>query len=209
MRRLKTSTIWIITGIVFVITMCLLFSAAFTNGVWNKMVVVLIVIGFILLTLLVQYASFKTFQYKKKIKYPVKSYIFNGDIEKLLIDKGFKERKTNHGLSYLLIKNKVAYKVVLVDDSEKYFEPVEEKNVPKNKELDNCKSFIAFELFYNITSDLERKIVEFSIQGDKVYYTAFTKTDDGFYCHNYLEPLGVHIDNYNELINILGFQEKQ
>lgn len=209
MRRLKTSTIWIITGIVFVITMALLFSAAFTNGVWNKMVVVFIVIGFVLLTLLVQYASFRTFQHKRKIKYPVKSYLFNGDIEKLLKDKGFKERKTNYGLSYLLIKNRVAYKVVLVDDSEKYFEPVEEKNVPKNKELDNCKSFIAFELFYNITEDLERKIVEFSIQGEKVYYTAFTKTDDGFYCHNYLEPEGIHIDNYNELINILGFQEKQ
>lgn len=209
MRKLKTSTIWIITGIVFVVTMGLLFSAAFTNGVWNKIVVIGIIAGFILLTLLVQYASFRTFQHKHKIKYPVKSYLFNGDIEKLLKDKGFKERKTNYGLSYLLIKNKVAYKVVLVDDSVKYFEPVEEKNVPKNKELDNCKSFIAFELFYNITDDLERKIVEFSIQGDKVYYTAFTKTDDGFFCHNYLAPEGVHIDNYNELINILGFQEKE
>ncbi len=209
MKKLKTRTIWFITIGLFIFTIGLVIAVPFTSDILNKIVVVGIVVCFIILTFLVQYASFRTFQHKHKIKYKEKEYLFNGDLTNVLKDKGFKIRKTNYGDSYLLISNKVAYKVVLVYDIEKYFEPLEEKNTPKNKELDNCKSFIAFEIFFEMNDEVKRKIVEFSIQGEKVYYTAFSKTDSGFYCYNYLKPEGIHEADYNELLKLLEFKEKE
>lgn len=208
MKHLKTRTIWIITGVIFLITIGLLFSIAFTSGVLNKVVLYSMIACFIILTLLIQYASFRTFQFKHKIKYPTKTYLCSRNIEEILKELNFKKRTTNYGLSYLLIKDKVAYKVVLIDDAKKYFTPTEEKPQPKNKALDECESFIAFELFYDIDEEVNRKIVEFSIQGDKVYYTAFSKNDVGFYCHNYLKPEGIHVNNYNKLIEMLEFKEE-
>lgn len=209
MKKLKTRTIWFITIGLFIFTIGLVIACPFTRDALNTVVVVGIVVCFIALTFLVQYASFRTFQYKHKVKYPEKEYLFDGDLAKLLKEKNFKARKTNYGESYLLIANKVAYKVVLVNDIEKYFEPIEERNTPKNKELDKCESFIAFEIFYEMNDDLKRKIVEFSIQGEKVYYTAFSKTDSGFYCYNYLKPEGIHEADYNELLNLLEFKETE
>jgi hypothetical protein len=165
------------------------------------------------MTIAVQYASFKTFKYKpKKIEYPTITYECDLENIELNLKKiGFKERNVPYGLSYLKIKNKVAYKVVLVKDEDKYFnqEEQEQQNTPVNKELEKCTKFIGFEIFMTISDDKLYRLPDFSIQGKNIYYTAYYVNENELICLNYLEPNEDYKEAYNNLINDLNLIKKK
>lgn len=206
MKNLKVRTLWIIIIVLFLIAIGLIISCAYTDDVLNKVVIVFLGIDFILLTILVQYASFRTFKYKAKPNnYIQKEYECTGDInlEKLKYVK----RKRNYGESYLKINGESAYKVVFINDINGYFNQDQEDNQQHNKELEKCNKFIGIEIFNDYDEESIIKIQDFSIQGDKLYYTVLIKKEDKYVCVNYLEPNDFHKENYEIILNDLNLKE--
>ena len=95
--------------------------------------------------------------------------------------------------------------VVIIDDSSTYFDNVEEpKDEQLSHRLDQCNKFTGLEIFINPDEKLNERVIDFSFQTDKVYYTALVRENDEYICKNYIEPSDKHKDNYNKLLNILG-----
>ena len=126
---------------------------------------------------------------------------------------GAKRRKTSFGESYLLIKDKTAYKISFVDDYIAYFDTTEEENESNskpNKELDSCNKFIGLEIFRDIDEKNLVKLPDFSLQGEKIYYTALLyQDDDVFVCLNYLEPNEGFKDLISYLFELLKLEEME
>jgi len=171
---------------------------------------VLIVISFVILTFSIQAASFKMFSKPKKMNYVTKD--FKGDYEALplLLKKAnFKERKTEYGPSYLKVSGTTAYKCVIVKDVEAYFNPKEEDpNYQGNKDLDKCDKFIGVEIFSMISESDLPKLADFSMMGNRVYYTALLYQGDGlFKCLNYKEPTEAFSEGLKSILNDLQIEE--
>ena len=209
MKKIKARTLWIIVGILFLIAVGLIFAVQYTNDVLNKVCLVSLIVCFILITILIQFASFKSFGGQRNIKYKTKEYETSIDnLEDKLIELGYKKTKRVYGNSYLLIDNKHAYKVSIINSSNAYFSNTEEDKSKPNKELDKCETFLGLELFNEIDEDNFKKLVEFSIQTKNIYYTAFVKMDNGNYkCLNYEKPNEIHKNCYDKLMNDLGLKE--
>ena len=211
MKKIRARTVWIIVGILFLIAVGLIFAVQYTNDVLNKVCLVALIITFILITILIQLASFKSFSGMKNIKYPEKE--FKTDLENLeynLVDLGYKQTKKNFGNSYLLIDNKHAYKISFIDSSVEYFSNTKEEKSKPNKELDKCETFMGIEIFNQIDDINYRKLTEFTIQTKNIYYTAFAKTESGNYrCLNYEEPNDTHRDCFLKILEDLHFKENK
>lgn len=210
MKNLKPRTLWIILAILLVLLLSFIAICPFTDGALNTCMLVLIGVDLVLITILIQYASAKTFKFKAKNNYIKKEYIGPNNIIDTLNNLGFKERKREYGLSYLKINGDVAYKVTLVNDIDIYFTPVEnEENNQSDSNLKNCKTFIGLEIFTDCNEKHIHKIPDFSIQGNNVFYTALIKTDEVYTSLNYIEPIDIHKDNYLDLLNDLGINIKE
>ena len=211
MKEIKLKYVWLSIALAFVLSCVFIYLCSITEGALLTFIIVLLVITFIYMTVAVQYAGAKTFKYKpKKIIYPIINY--ECDVENLedqLRKCGFKERKAPYGLSYLKIKNKIAYKVVLVKEEDKYFNQEEEtQDVPVNKELEKCTKFMGFEIFINISEGNLYRLPDFSIQGKNVYYTAYyVSNENELTCLNYVEANEDYKEAYNNLIKDLNFKE--
>ena len=207
MKKIKTSTLWIIVAALFLIAIGLIVGCAYTSGGLNKICIVFLAIDFILLTIVIQYASFKTFKYKAKKEHYLKmDYSSEVDIIEIL-DKNYNRRDTEYGSSYLKIAGKVAYKVNVINDAFKYFNPTEEDNSKPNKALDKCSHMVGLEIFINPSDDIIEKLPDFTMEGDKIYYTALIKKDNDYCCLNYLEPSDNHRSNVETLYNELGLKK--
>ncbi|MCM1130326.1 MAG: hypothetical protein NC087_02575 [Anaeroplasma bactoclasticum] len=192
MRNIKTRYLWISVAVSFLLAVGLIIGVTQTKGAWTQVFIVLIAIVFIYMTIAIQMASVKSFRYKPKPKnYPTKSYLYLAeDMDENLQKKGYKPRVTPYGISYLKVDKTNAYKIVLVRNCEKYFNQDEEQNnsIPPNKSLEKCKKFIGFEIFYDYDEDTLRKIPDFNLQGNNVYYSGLYIEDNKITCPNYIEP---------------------
>lgn len=207
MKKIKTSTLWILVGVLFVAAIGLIVGCSYADGGLNKALIVLLAIDFILLTIVIQYASFKTFKYKPKMKkLPHAFYHMDGDIEDIL-NKEYTKRETEYGPSYLKIDGRVAYKVNLITDAERYFNPTEEVKSKPNKALDKCSHLVGLEIFINPSDEVITKLPDFTMEGDKIYYTALIRNDHDYECVNYLEPSDNHRGNVNTLFSELGLNK--
>ena len=209
MKKIKARTLWIIVAILFLIAIGLIFAVQYTSGGLNKFLLVSLVICFILITILIQFASLKSFGKSRNIKYDEIEYKTNLDnIEDELIKLGYKKSKRNYGASYLLIKDTHAYKIAIVNNSNKYFSNTEEDTSAPNKELDKCETFMGIEIFNEIDEANFNKLKEFTIQTKNIYYTAFVKMENGNYkCLNYEAPNDIHSECYNKILEDLHFTQ--
>ena len=209
MKKIKARTVWIIVGVLFLIAIGLIFAVQYTQGVLNRVCLISLIVCFILITILIQFASFKSFGGMKNIKYIENEYKTDlEEIEDALIKLGYKKTKRVYSNSYLLIDGKHAYKVSIVNSSEAYFNNTEEDKSKPNKELDKCETFLGLELFNEIDENNFKKLVEFTIQTNNIYYTAFVKMENGNYkCLNYEAPNDKHYECYNKLMNDLHMTE--
>lgn len=200
MRKIKTRTIWISVAVSFVLAIGLILAVTQTKGAWTNVIIVLLAIDFIYMTIAIQIASTRTFRYRSKaMKYPTKAFVFSKEeIDLKLKKKGYKLRNTPFGQSYLLVDKEAAFKVVLVRNCEKYFGQ-EEQDAPKsaNKDLEKCKKFIGFEIFLDYDEDTLRKLPDFCIQGQNVFYAGFYYDEEQkqLICPNYMEPS----EQFNEM----------
>lgn len=206
MRNIKARYIWISVAVAFLAAIGLIIGVTYTKGNMTTFVIVLIAIVFIYMTIAIQIASAKTFRYKgKKIHYPKREYtIADEDFDSLLKKQGYKPRTTPYGMSYLKVSPPNAYKVVLIKNREKYFNPEEKEQASSpNKSLEKCEKFIGFEIFLDYDEETLRKLPDFNIQGDKIYYGGLYQQDNHLLCPNHIEPKEDFIDLYHTILNDL------
>lgn len=205
-NKIKTKYLWISIAICFLAAIGLIIGVTQLEAPWTTVVIVLLAIIFIYMTVAIQIASTRSFRYKpKKVNYQTKEFdIPNADIESAIKSKGYKKRTVPYGLSFIKVVGVNAYKIVLIKDFEKYFEPTDESNLPAEKALEKCKRFIGFEVFVDYDEEVLSKLVDFNIQGDNLYYGGFYLNENKLICPNYVEPNEYFNDLYNTIITDLG-----
>ncbi len=211
MRNIKARYLWLTSLVLFLAGIGLIFACVYTSDGLNRVMVVIMAIDFVLLTFTIQFATTKSLKFKpKKANYITKKLKNTNKLAKVLVDNGFEKRSRSYGDSYLLISNKNAYKVVLVSDPVRYFDNDEDNEEVKkeNTELDECNVFIGLEIFLSVNSDLITKLPDFTLEGGRIYYTALEyKGNNNYICHNYIEPNKDHLEAFNNLFKMLGFEE--
>ncbi|MDE5714952.1 MAG: hypothetical protein K2I42_02360 [Anaeroplasmataceae bacterium] len=206
MRNIKARYIWISVAVAFLAAIGLIIGVTYTKGNMTTFVIVLIAIVFIYMTIAIQIASAKTFRYKaKKIVYPKRNYSFSvEDFDSLLKQKGYKPRTTPYGMSYLRVDALNAYKVVLIKNAQKYFNPEENEQASSpNKSLEKCQKFIGFEIFLDYDEETLNKLPDFNIQGNNIYYSGLYKQEKQLCCPNYIEPKEEFINLYQSILEDL------
>lgn len=212
-KNIKAKYLWIATAVVFLITVLLIILLATVPSKYSKVITVFMVIGFVLMTFLIQAASFKSFKFKslEENANPV-VYETDKDIIETLRKNKYKEREREYGISFLKIAKPNAYKVTVVLNSEAYFAPKEENETEGDKELDKCDKMIGFEIFLNYSPEDVKKFKDYSIQGNNIYYTCFYKKDDSsneYVLAHYIEPNTNHERNFNYLLEELGLKKQE
>ncbi len=210
MRNIKARTFWLIALALLLAGVGLIIGCIYTDNQTNKVMIILMTVDFVILAFVIQFASFKSFKYKpKKKEYITKKYSNDNDLLDTLKKLKFELRERSYGSSFLKIEKRHAYKVVLITDPDGYFNHEEpDDNQEPNKELDKCLTFTAVEIFLNSNDLVREKLPDFTIQVEKVYYTALERIEDGLYlCHNYEEPNEKHKPCVDYLYEMLGFKE--
>lgn len=208
-KNIKAKTLWILTAVVFVITIGLIVLLTQVSREYNTVIVVFMIIGFVLMTFLIQAASYKSFKFKaKKIPVIEKEYETDLDIISELRKNKYKERDKSFGVSFLKVSKPNAFKVSIITDIHAYYSPQESDNSKGDKELDSCDRMIGIEIFENYNAEDLEKFRDYSLQGNNIYYTCLYKVDDNKYiCPNYIEPLENHKKNFDALFEELGLKE--
>lgn len=208
LMKIKTRYLWISIAVCFLMAVGLIIGVTFLEEPWTTVVVVILAIIFIYMTIAIQVASTRTFRYKQKKRvYPTKEYnIKDNDIENIIKNKGYKKRDVPYGISYIKVVGVNAYKIVLIKDKEKYFEPNDESKIEGDKSLDKCKRFIGFEIFIDYDEEVMSKLVDFNIQGNNIYYGGFYLNDNVLYCPNFNEPSEIFNDLYYQMLSDLDIE---
>jgi hypothetical protein len=212
LKNIKLKYIWISIFVAFFIALLLVWACANTDGALRTFIIVMLTLTFLYMTVAIQYAGARSFKFKpKEINYPTKTYIASElDFEPKLKKLGYKSRQADYGSIWTKVREKTAYKVVLVYDDIKYFnhDDTEVEKGEPNKELANCNKFICYEVFDKVCEDYAHRLIDFSVQGKQFYITAVCHNDDGNYvCPNYIEAQEAFKDAYNKILNDLGFKE--
>ena len=210
-NKIKTRYIWIFALVLFLFAVGFILLAIYTpSGISNKLFIVLMTIDLILFTFTIQWGIQRSIRYKPKpIKYETKLYESNKDFDEALKNNKFELRNRSYGRSYIKIEGKNAYKVVLINEPDNYFiADNNDSNSGLAKKLDRCDTFTAVEIFLNSNDEIKAKIADFTLQGERVYYTALERTNDGYLCHNYIMPNENHKINLEHLYEYLGLVEK-
>lgn len=209
LTNFKARTFWLISLILFLLAIGFVLLCIYSPNESNTVFIVLMTIDLILLTFSIQIAIQKSIKYKPKpIQYDEKVYEKTIDLDDALKSNGFTLRNRHIGRSYIKIDGYDAFKVVIINDSSKYFDNVEEsKDENLAKRLDECKRFTGIEIFINPSEEIENRILDFSFQTEKVYYTALVRKNNKYICENYIEPNDNNRENFIKLLNILGLNE--
>ncbi len=144
-------------------------------------------------------------KFEKKFSNP-KIYCIEDDLEVSL--KGISCSKLNFGKTYLYINKDIAYKIVVIEDNDLYFNNNNDKsNSPSNSKLDKCNKYYGLEFFNNVNEDIIRKLELYTFQSEKIFYTAFYKENETLIQANYEKPREEHIENFEHILNKLRMSE--
>ncbi len=210
MRNIKARYIWLAVLVLLAAAAGLIIWITRGDSSLATPLTIVLVIVFVVITFLIQFASFRTFsgRQKRKIKYPTKEYRLQNNFEEEYKKLGYERTNRGYGYSYLKIKNKVAYKISIIDSIDIYYNNEEKKDTKTNKELDKCNIFIGVEIFKEVNKEALDKIPDYSFQVEKIYYTAWVLKEDGNYkCFNYVEPDEKHNEAYLNLVADLSAEE--
>lgn len=159
-------------------------------------------------TMVSRFAVFKM----KAPKYPKGYYevMSVSTIESNLLKAGFEKTNRQFGEGFIKIEGRTAYKVLLVEKSEKYFGQEKDNNQKPTKGIDKCNKLIGFEIFFENKDEIKKRIPDFSFKGEKILY-------EGFYLDNEINRLveankietEPHQEEYKRLKEIIGFKEEE
>lgn len=210
MKNIKARYLWLIVLALLLVAVGLIIWIVNAPSGMNNVLTVILVILFIIITFLVQYATFRSYnaKNKQKIKYDTKTYETTMDLSEALKNRDFKRKDRHYGDSYIKIDGDVAYKVVLINDINAYYDHESDQNYEADKRLDSCKQMIGIEIFNEVSKEALDRIPDYSFEIDKVYYTALVaKEDNKYICLNYINPNDAHKEYVDNLIDALGLKE--
>ena len=210
MKNIKARYLWIMVLVLLLVAVGLIIWIVNAPNGMNNVLTVILVVLFIIITFLVQYATFRSYnaKNKNKIKYDTKEYERTTDLKEALENAKFKKKDRHYGDSYIKIDGKVAYKVVLINDINAYYDHEDDQNYEADKRLDSCNLMIGLEIFNEVTEDAISRIPDYSFEIERVYYTALVAKDDNKYvCLNYIKPSDNHKEYVDNLLTTLGLKE--
>ena len=210
MKNIKARYLWLIVLALLLVAVGLIIWIVNAPSGMNNVLTVILVILFIIITFLVQYATFRSYnaKNKQKIKYDTKTYETTMDLSAALKNADFKRKDRHYGDSYIKIDGDVAYKVVLINDINAYYDHESDQSYEADKRLDSCKQMIGIEIFNEVSKEALDRIPDYSFEIDKVYYTALVaKEDNKYICLNYINPNDTHKEYVDKLIEELGLKE--
>ncbi len=201
----KKAWIWFIISLIVCI-LVIVFSYKIKDDSISK---VLMIISFFVSSILLQVALSKTLQFKKKDETIINSYYFDKSIlESNLRENKFNSTKTSYGKVFIKVEGTQAYKVIVIEDCDKYVKASEEKIQSKSvKGLSECTTFIGLEIFLELDETISERINNFSFQSEKIYYQALYMVDDYIVEPNYITPEPQHIESYKYMHDILQFNK--
>ena len=99
MRKIKAGTLWIMVVVELLISVGLIFACIYTKDVLNKVMIVLMVVVFVLMTITIQAATMKSFKFRPKKNYITKEYNNDNDLYNKLEELKFELRERAYGKS--------------------------------------------------------------------------------------------------------------
>lgn len=198
----------LLIGLLFVFLICCIVFILYLNDIVSSTAVLIsCVIFFIGVSLVTGELTNRLVTKKMNAKlYNPKAYSIDSidNIKDKLMNVKASSTKYDYGNSFLFIKDNIAYKVVIINKHEVYFNNENKSNKTNNK-LNECKLFYGFEIFLNSNDEIIKKIQLYSFQTEKVYYTGFySNSDNELIQANYEEPSDIHKSNYEYLLNLIG-----
>lgn len=215
-KQIKTRYLWL----TFVVTLALgvLLILWSTRAENNTFPLILMVIDFIIMTMCINTAISRTFRYKpKKRKYLVKKYQgpTSKELDSSLVKQGFIRKGVRFGHGYMKIEGTTAYKIVAIDEPDKYFVSAdtiasETKEETATPGLEDCTKFIGFEIFFTATETVKEKITDFAFQGKNIYYDGlyFDNDENLFIEANHVKPNDEYQKEYERMLEFIGFTEE-
>lgn len=207
-KPMKLLYVWLIFFVTLILGGLIIWWANSVNS--TTIPIIFLVVDFLIMSVALQICISRTFKYKPKPrKFTTKEYSLESfdQLSTTLKKQGFKESHNDFGLGYIKIIDKVAYKVVLIKDYEKYFnQDPNKKTGNPTPGIEKCTKFIGFEFFNSNEDVIVDKVVDFTFQGENVYYAGFyyDEAEKKLIEANYLEPNEHHLQNYNYLKTILA-----
>lgn len=177
---------------------------------WLMALVVVLTLAFVL-SMNAMVARFAVFKPKAR-KFPKEYYEIQtfSEIESRLVKAGFKKTNRQFGEGFIKIEGTVAYKILLVEKSELYFDKDDSGSQEPTKGINRCTKLVGFEIFFENSADVLKRIPDFSFKGDKVLYEGFyVDKEKGYIIEANKIDVEPHIEEYNRLIEILGFTKKE
>ena len=201
---------YLILFILMVIVDVLLCIYAFysTNKTLN---IVLLVVSFLLTGGFFDLFVQKLFDKKRRNEmFKQKIYDFDG-IENMLSNfKDYTERTLPYGNVYSKVCGVCLYKLTIINDINEYhsFDP-EKHEMVETPGIKKAKSMVGIEIFASYDDKLIESIPNYTITTERVMYTAFYLKDDKLVETNHLEPNKNVVDDYNELLKMVGARDEE
>lgn len=145
-------------------------------------------------------------KFENKFSNP-KEYILTSSLESSL--EGVLCSDFNFGKTYLYINNNIAYKIVLVNNNDLYFNDNKQNSNVTDKRIEKCTSFFGFEIFSEVDEAIIKKLELYSFQSEKIFYTAFYKKDNLLVQPNYETPRDEHIESFKHILEKLRMVENE
>lgn len=146
----------------------------------------------------------------KKIKYPKCYYkpLNYTQLEAKILKNGFKMTSKNYGASFIKIEDKTAFKIILIENDERYFNQEDSNKDKPTKGIEKCNEFVGFEFFLDPIDSTLNKLPDFSFTGDNIFYTAFylDKQNNKLVECNKIDPK-LHLNSYLKLKEYLSLEE--
>lgn len=213
-KSIKTRYLWMIFVLSLVAGVFLILWVQKSGS--NTLPLILMVIDFVIMTMAINTAIARTFRYKPRPKkFVVKKYtgLNSKELDSKLLSLGFNRKSVRFGHGYIKIIGDTAYKIVAIDDCDKYFttadniakDAQEEKPTPG---IDKCTKFIGFEIFFKTNEEVKSKIVDFSFQGKNIYYNGiyFDAEEQIFVEANHVKPKDVYLEGYEKMLEMIEFK---
>lgn len=205
LSRKNTIIITIVSFVVLIGLICLYVFKL--NEKW-LMVLIMIMSVVSMVSLNSMISKLIVFKPRKQL-YPKGYYEAQGyeALEAKLNKAGFKMTFKQYGSGYIKIEGKTAYKVILIENDDRYFNQGQSNDKP-TKGIDKCEEFIGFEFFLRPTEASLKRLPDFSFTGDNVFYTGFyfDSENNMLVEANKIDPK-LHNDSYLHLKEMLGLKE--
>lgn len=210
-KGLKPLYLWLLFLLSLIIGIALIIWVSNTSN--TTIPLILMVVDFVFLSMVLQPAIAKTFKFKPRPKqYVSNQYSLEdfGLLKETLKNAKYKERTLPYGFVYNKIVDKILFKIVLIADESKYFNQ-NDTSQESGMKIDDCVGLIGFEIFATDKDEVKTKVLDFSFQGNNVYYEglyyeAITKT---LIEPNYVAPSEKFLASYNIIMNDLNLIRRE